>query len=71
MNKSFYHFMMKHRVPGSKDPIAQFVENMYEDHSFPKQSDDYDEISNYLELNGSYLSSMSLFDETWALYEGE
>ncbi|PDM36957.1 hypothetical protein CMV37_27765, partial [Bacillus cereus] len=32
-----------------------------------KQSEDYDEISSYLELSGM-LASMSIFDEAWELY---
>ncbi|GGE59851.1 YozE family protein [Priestia taiwanensis] len=71
MSKSFYHFMMKHRVPGSKKLLEQLANNMYDDHDFPKQSYDYDEVSRYLEMNGSYLLSMSLFDEAWTLYESE
>ncbi len=30
---------------------------------------DYDELSSYLELNGHYLSSMTVFDEAWELYQ--
>ncbi|WP_235720693.1 YozE family protein, partial [Liquorilactobacillus vini] len=28
----------------------------------------YQEISNYLELNGSYLPSMTIFDQAWESY---
>ncbi|AIE60420.1 YozE family protein [Bacillus methanolicus] len=68
MAKSFYHFLMKYRHPEPKDDISIFANNAYEDHSFPKGSTDYDEISSYLELNGHYLDSMSTFDEAWELY---
>ncbi|EIJ78540.1 hypothetical protein PB1_13319 [Bacillus methanolicus PB1] len=68
MAKSFYHFLMKYRHPEPKDDISIFANNAYEDHSFPKGSADYDEISSYLELNGHYLNSMSTFDEAWELY---
>lgn len=59
--------MMKHRAALLKDELCDLAEIMYEDHSFPKQSEDYDEISSYLELNGS-LDSMSIFDRAWELY---
>lgn len=59
--------MMKHRASLAKNKLCDLAEIMYEDHSFPKQSEDYDEISSYLELNGS-LDSMSIFDQAWELY---
>ncbi|WP_147534918.1 YozE family protein [Bacillus marasmi] len=69
MAKSFYHFLMKFRHPKPKDPIGHFANDAYQDHSFPKTSSDYHEISVYLELNGHYLKSLSTFDEAWDLYD--
>jgi uncharacterized protein YozE (UPF0346 family) len=68
MRKSFYHFLMKYRHPAPKDEAAQFANHAYEDHSFPKLSHDYHEISLYLEMNGHYLPSMSIFDSLWEIY---
>lgn len=68
MAKSFYHFLMKFRHPEPKDHISHFANQAYDDLSFPKGSMDYHEISSYLELNGHYLQSMSLFDEAWEIY---
>lgn len=68
MSKSFYHFLMKYRHPAPKDSISLFANHAYMDHSFPKSSKDYDELSSYLELNGQYLDSMSIFDEAWQQY---
>lgn len=68
MYKSFYHFLMKYRHPKPKDDISRFANHAYEDHSFPKNSEDYDEVSSYLEFNGQYLESMSIFDEAWEIY---
>lgn len=70
LKKSFYHYMMKHRAALMKNEISQFAEAMYDDLSFPKQSDQYEEISSYLELSGM-LESMSIFDEAWDLYVQE
>lgn len=68
MRKSFYHFLMKYRHPEPKDAISEFANHAYHDHSFPKLSSDYQEISVYLELNGHYLPRMSIFDEVWGVY---
>lgn len=59
--------MMKHRASLISSEISGLAEAMYEDLSFPKQSEDYNEISSYLELSG-LLSSMFIFDEAWELY---
>ncbi len=59
--------MMKHRASLIKNEVSDLAEAMYDDLSFPKQSEDYDEISSYLELSG-LLHSMSIFDEAWELY---
>ncbi|WP_273126138.1 YozE family protein [Metabacillus sp. HB246100] len=69
--KSFYHFLMKFRHPKPKDEISRFANEAYLDHSFPKNTDDYNELSSYLEMNGLYLKSMSIFDEAWELYNIE
>ncbi|MFT8321260.1 MAG: YozE family protein [Bacillus sp. (in: firmicutes)] len=66
--KSFYHFLMKFRHPAPKDDISEFANNAYVDHSFPKNSKDYEEVSSYLELNGHYLPSMQIFDQAWETY---
>ncbi|MBN8190634.1 MULTISPECIES: YozE family protein [Bacillaceae] len=71
MRKSFYHYLMKFRQPTAKDDITQFANSAYDDHSFPKQSEQYHEISSYLEMNGHYLESMSIFDSAWDHYQLE
>lgn len=50
------------------DAISRFANDAYVDHSFPKTSIDYSELSSYLELNGPYLESMAVFDDAWDLY---
>ncbi|WP_174733147.1 YozE family protein [Mesobacillus harenae] len=66
--KSFYHFLLKYRHPEPKDDISRFANSAYEDHSFPKNSEDYHELSSYLELNVHYPESMAIFDDAWELY---
>lgn len=66
--KPFYAFLMRYRQPKEVDEITKFANYAFLDHSFPKQSSDYDEVSRYLELNVDYLVSMTIFDEAWDLY---
>ncbi|WP_042355386.1 YozE family protein [Bacillus rubiinfantis] len=68
MRKSFYHYLLKYRHPEPKDNISKFANDAFDDLSFPKHSADYHELSTYLELNGQYLESMTIFDEAWQLY---
>ncbi|CAI2600191.1 hypothetical protein AKUH1B105A_07680 [Apilactobacillus kunkeei] len=63
--KSFYQYLMTERNPKSTEAVSQFANNAFYDQSFPKQSTDYDEISEYLEENASYLPSMTIFDDAW------
>lgn len=66
--KSFYQYLMTERNDNSSEPIAKFANDAFFDQSFPKQSQNYQEISNYLELNGSYLPSVTIFDQAWESY---
>ncbi|MCK8624097.1 YozE family protein [Apilactobacillus xinyiensis] len=68
MHRSFYQYLMSERNENSYDPIAEFANNAFLDQSFPKQSTDFEEISEYLEENSSYLPSMTVFDDAWQKY---
>lgn len=68
-NRSFYNWLMTHRNNVSANEIQHFANNAFLDLTFPKQSMDFDEISNYLEENTSYLMSMTTFDKAWDMYQ--
>ena len=69
MNRdSFYRYLMTQRNPNSADEVEQFANNTFLDSTFPKQSEDFDEISKYLEENADYLPSMTIFDTAWQKY---
>lgn len=68
MKRSFYHYLLTLRGPKNTDPITKLANDMSVDIQFPKQSDNYTEISDYLELNTSYLDNMDIFDEAWEKY---
>lgn len=59
---------MTQRNPESSEEVANFANNAFFDQSFPKQSKDFEELSQYLELNGNYLHNMSVFDLAWQQY---
>ena len=66
--KSFYQYLMTYRNALKKTEMSLFAENVFYDHGFPRNSSDYHEISEYLEMNGDYILDMSLFDEAWNSY---
>ena len=68
MEMSFYQYLMTERDPYKKDEITLFANEAFNDRIFPKQSEDYDEVSTHLELNADYLPSMMIFDEAWERY---
>ncbi|AKP66537.1 YozE family protein [Companilactobacillus ginsenosidimutans] len=69
MRRSFYQFLMTLRNPESVEPEAEFANNAFRDQSFPKQEEDYEKLSEYLELNAGYLPAMTIFDEAYAKYK--
>ena len=69
MRRSFYQYLMTQRNAESYEPVAQFANNAFLDQAFPTQSQNFDDVSRYLELNGNYLQSMDVFDEAWHMYQ--
>ncbi|MCO0831526.1 YozE family protein [Fructobacillus sp. W13] len=68
-SRSFYGWLMTNRNAVAATEIQQFANNAFLDPAFPKQSMDFDELSEYLETSASYLMSMTIFDEAWAEYQ--
>lgn len=67
--ESFYRYLMTQRDTDSTDDVTQFANNAQHDLSFPKQEQNYEKLLDYLELNASYLPSMSIFDRAYRMYE--
>ena len=59
---------MTQRNPEPNDEVEEFANQAFFDQSFPKQNREFEEISKYLELNGSYLQNMTIFDQAWQRY---
>ena len=68
MQRSFYNWLMSQRNPSFANEIQEFANRAWFDSSFPKQSTDFDEISNYLETNVSYVD-LDVFDLAWSQYQ--
>lgn len=67
MKPSFYHFVLSFR--GAKDAKGDFAEAAFHDHSFPKQEEDFQNISRYIEEKADYALSAVVFDELWQQYD--
>ncbi|MGX7014053.1 YozE family protein [Vagococcus silagei] len=68
MKRSFYHYMQTFRDSKLRTDETLLAEDIFKDLQFPKQSEDYEEVSYYLETNAYYISNMNLFDDLWEKY---
>ncbi|MGT2949858.1 hypothetical protein BU202_00850 [Streptococcus cuniculi] len=68
MRKSFYSWLMTQRNPKSHEPVAILADLAFEESDFPKQSDEFDEVSRFLEERASFSFSMAEFDRIWEEY---
>lgn len=68
MNTSFYQFTLSFRGGDLSDNKSRFAEKMFKDHSFPKTSYSFEELSSYIETLADDDLSTSTFDELWELY---
>lgn len=68
MKKSFYHYALTFRGGEWSDQKVRFAESMFIDHAFPKSSENFEELSNYIELQSDEYLTTAAFDELWDLY---
>lgn len=68
MRRSFYQYLMTHRAPMETDDVTALANLVFDDPSFPKQSNDFEEISNYLETSASFSFNLGKFDQIWDDY---
>lgn len=69
MKRSFYHYVLTFRGGEWSDKKVRFAESMILDHAFPKNSDNFDELSNYIEFQSNEYLTIGVFDVLWDLYE--
>ncbi|MEK4485560.1 YozE family protein [Psychrobacillus sp. FSL H8-0484] len=68
MNQSFYLFALKFRGGQKKDKKAQFADNMFHLHDFPKAEASFNVLSQYIEELAHPDMPAIVFDEIWELY---
>ncbi|MGY4104251.1 YozE family protein [Ignavigranum ruoffiae] len=71
MRPSFYQYIQRFYDPTANDPQSRLANAIHEDQAFPKQADDFDQISTYLEHTPTYSRLMLAFDEAWLNYQAE
>ncbi len=59
---------MTQRNPKSHEAVAVLADLVFAESDFPKQSDEFDEVSRFLEEKASFTFSMSDFDRIWEEY---
>ncbi len=69
MKESFYLFILSFRGGNSWDQKSLFAERAFLDHSFPKASSSFEELSSYIETLADEHMTTQVFDELWELYE--
>lgn len=67
MRPSFYLYVLTFR--GATDRYGTFAEAVFHDHSFPKQADDFETLSLYIEQLANDDLNAVTFDDLWGMYE--
>lgn len=65
-NHSYYHYIKTRR--GEKSDIGRLAALIFEDTMFPKDSQDYSEVSDYLERHPYTGMSLTVYDESFEDY---
>lgn len=63
MRKSFYTWLMTERNPKSNSPKAILADLAFEESAFPKHTDDFDEVSRFLEEHASFSFNLGDFGQ--------
>ena len=65
----FYTWLMTERNPKSNAPKAILADLAFHESAFPKHTDDFDEVSRYLEEHASFSFNLGDFDAIWEEYQ--
>ena len=64
--KTFYEFVLTYR--GADNEKGIFAEVVFEDSTFPRATSEFDDVSNYVEMQGNTYMSTKVFDALWSEY---
>lgn len=67
--KTFYEFVITYR--GASNDLGYFAEAVFNDSLFPRASKSFEEISQYVEMQGESDMKTSIFDDIWQEYEAK
>lgn len=65
--KSFYEYVITYR--GAENEKGIFAEAVFNDSLFPRSSESFHDISQYVEMQTDPDMKTSIFDEIWQEYE--
>ena len=70
MRKSFYTWLMTERNPKKQCVLRPLLADLaFHESAFPKHTDDFDEVSRYLEEHASFSFNLGDFDAIWEEYQ--
>ena len=67
--KTFYEFVLTYR--GAANEKGYFAEAVFEDSLFPRRTLDFNELSQYVEMQADPNMKTSVFDEIWDEYSSK
>lgn len=69
MDRSFYQFALKYRGKLIEDDFSRFADAMFLDHGFPRDENDFELLSRYIEEKAHPALKASAFDAMWEEYK--
>ncbi|MGX7348982.1 YozE family protein [Dolosicoccus paucivorans] len=69
MQLSFYSFIIRFVDKDADDPRSRLANAVHEDSTFPKHTEDFEEITQHLEMDSRYSRLLSAFDDAWSDYQ--
>ena len=69
MGKSFYDYIVRSVDYHAKDPMSRLANAIHQDQGFPKRSENFNEVSSYMENSPHYTRLLTILDDAWQKYE--
>lgn len=69
MDRSFYQFALTYRGKLVEDDFSRFADAMFLDHGFPRDENDFELLSRYIEEKAHPALKASAFDAMWEEYK--